>query len=371
MTCLVFVHGVNTRSVPTYLAEVAVRDQLFRDVALEGTGTVVNSRWGDLVTTWSWNQASLPTQAQAKQDEPFALGAGPGAKPDGPSNRVATFAGKVPHEAIDEVFVQLVDRAVQEQRQLTAAELRDFKAATAYLGEGDEDPARPLPPFTAPSDDLFVRELRTLLDGGDAAYGLVDPLKALVKGLADRAANAASGAALGLARGGLNDRIGRFLGDVFTYLQDHGPNRASIREEVIGLLKDAPAGGKLVAVGHSMGGIILYDLLSDPDNPLGELKVDLLVTVGSQVGVFEEMKLFRGSSPAYSALHKNRVPALTKAGRWLNVYDPLDALSFRCSDVFEGVEDFVFRDTTSLLDAHSAYFKRPRFFARLARRLAP
>ena len=118
---------------------------------------------------------------------------------------------------------------------------------------------------------------------GTAAYGLVDPLTDLVKGLADRIGNAASGVALDLARGGLNDRIGRFLGDVFTYLQDRGPARAKIRQEVLGKLKDgATRGDKLVAVGHSMGGIILYDLLSDPDKPLGDLKLDLLVTVNSR-----------------------------------------------------------------------------------------
>ena len=118
---------------------------------------------------------------------------------------------------------------------------------------------------------------------GTAAYGLVDPLTDLVKGLADRIGNAASGVALDLARGGLNDRIGRFLGDVFTDLQDRGPARAKIRQEVLGKLKDgATRGDKLVAVGHSMGGIILYDLLSDPDKPLGDLKLDLLVTVNSR-----------------------------------------------------------------------------------------
>ncbi len=370
MTSLVFVHGVNTRSTEAYRAEVAIRDQLFRDVALGGNGTIINSSWGDLVLTWRWSQASLPTPMDFEQDKAFALGPRQGPGAGTPSSRVAAFAARAPHEAIDELFVQLVETALLEKRSLTAAELGDFVAASAYLSKLDD--GEPLPPFAAQSDELFAKELRAKLSGGDAGYGLVDPLKNLVKGFADRIGNAASGAVLDLVRGGLNERFGRFLGDVFTYLQDGGANREKIREEVTAKLRaGAAAGEKLVVVGHSMGGVILYDLLSDPKRPLGDLHIHLLVTVGSQVGVFEEMKLFSSSLPAYSAANQNRVPPLSSVSRWLNVYDPVDPLSFRCSGIFEGVEDFVFSSTTSLLDAHSAYFKRPRFFARLARRLQP
>lgn len=369
MTTVVFVHGVNTRSTEAYRAEVKVRDQLFLEVGLGGKGAVINSSWGDRVTTWAWNQASLPTAADIKKDAPYALGSAAAPKTGSPSNTVASFARTAPQEAVDELFIQLVDKALGLKKTLTPAELADFKAATAYLGK--DDAAEPKP-FTAQSDELFAQELRKRITDGDAGYGLFDPLAGLVKGFADRLGNAASGVALDLTRGGLNDRIGRFLGDVFTYLQERGPTRALIREEVIGKLKEgANKGDTLVAVGHSMGGIILYDLLSDPDKPLGDLKLDLLVTVGSQVGVFEEMKLFQSSSPEYSAALDNRVPPLAKVGRWLNVYDPVDMLSFRCSPIFEGVEDFPFTSTTSLVDAHSAYFKRPRFFARFAARLSP
>jgi hypothetical protein len=259
MTALVFVHGVNTRSTEDYLAEVKVRDQLFLQIGLGGNGAVINSSWGDLVTTWAWNQASLPSGADIKKDSPYALGSVAAPKTGSARNTVASFARTAPQEAVDELFVQLVDKVLRERRTLTVGELGDFKAAAAYLAQGDTaQPQR----FTAPSDELFAKELRTrMARAGTAAYGLVDPLTDLVKGLADRIGNAASGVALDLARGGLNDRIGRFLGDVFTYLQDRGPARAKIREEVLGKLKDgATTDDKLVAVGHSMGGIILCDL---------------------------------------------------------------------------------------------------------------
>jgi hypothetical protein len=370
MTSLVFVHGVNTRSTAAHLAAVKVRDQLFLEVGLGGNGTIINSGWGDLVTTWSWDEASLPTPDDVRKDAPYALGTVAAPKAGAPTSAVAAFARSSPREAVDEVFVQLIDQALLEQRTVTDDELRDFKGAVTYLGK--EEVAQPKL-FTARSDELFARELRSRIsEGGAATYGLLDPLTKCIKGFADRIGNAASGVAVDLARGGLNDRIGRFLGDIFTYLQDQGPTRQMIRQEIIGKLQEGTArGDKLVAVGHSMGGVILYDLLSDPAKPLGNIRVDLLVTVGSQVGVFEEMKLYRSSSPAFSAASKNRVPALPNVSRWLNVYDPVDMLGFRCSPIFEGVEDFVFSSTTSLLDANTAYFKRPRFFARFAARLKP
>jgi hypothetical protein len=120
-----------------------------------------------------------------------------------------------------------------------------------------------------------------------------------------------------------------------------------------------------------MGGVILYDMLTDPDGaglPAG-FKVDVLATVGSQVGVFEEFKLYASSSSAYSATHQNKVPFPAKVDSWINVFDPVDLLSFRCEPVFEGVKDYMFSSATGLASAHTAYFKRPKFHARLKVRL--
>jgi hypothetical protein len=54
---------------------------------------------------------------------------------------------------------------------------------------------------------------------------------------------------------------------------------------------------------------------------------------------------------------------------WWNVYDPVDLLSFRCEPIFQDVRDFEFSSATGLIDAHTSYFKRPRFYARLRQRL--
>ncbi len=122
----------------------------------------------------------------------------------------------------------------------------------------------------------------------------------------------------------------------------------------------------LVVVAHSMGGNIVYDILSHDRR---ELRVELLVTVGSQVGLFEELKLFRASDPDVPERRHGplRVPALTNVGRWINVLDRADPLAFAASPVFDGAEDLVFG--TGAWWAHGAYTTCPQFHYRLAARV--
>ncbi|RBL82836.1 hypothetical protein DDE05_34685, partial [Streptomyces cavourensis] len=93
------------------------------------------------------------------------------------------------------------------------------------------------------------------------------------------------------------------------------------------------AGLPLVVVAHSMGGNIVYDVLSHfrPD-----LTVDTLVTVGSQVGLFEELKLFGASRPEINGETGGRVPLPPGLGRWINVVDHSDLLAYRVGPIFDG-----------------------------------
>jgi len=128
--------------------------------------------------------------------------------------------------------------------------------------------------------------------------------------------------------------------------------------DAIRTVQDDRPGEALVVVTHSMGGNVLYDLLTDfaPD-----LELDAWVSVGGQVGQFEEMKLFRRSDPDLGAPHK--VSGLApRVGTWLNVYDPADALSFRAEPIFADARDALFKTGASVFKAHGDYFKRPRFY---------
>ena len=137
--------------------------------------------------------------------------------------------------------------------------------------------------------------------------------------------------------------------------------------------------GSLVLMGHSMGGVILYDVLSDPkamadlEQRLGApLAVDLFVTVGSQVALFEELKLFQASDDRYGEKGKppfDRVPKPSTVKTWWNVYNRMDVLSFLTKPVFTGVEDFAVDTMAGVQTAHSAYFTNMLFYERLASRI--
>jgi hypothetical protein len=119
-----------------------------------------------------------------------------------------------------------------------------------------------------------------------------------------------------------------------------------------------------------MGGNIIYDILSyfEPD-----LRVDILVTVGSQVGLFEEMKIFRlrkADIPDPKDPTKVRMPKPAGLNRWLNVYDLNDVLSFGASEIFENAQDYPYSTGGGLILAHTSYFTRPSFHDHLGKRLA-
>ncbi|MEU2689785.1 hypothetical protein ABZ654_39120 [Streptomyces hygroscopicus] len=161
------------------------------------------------------------------------------------------------------------------------------------------------------------------------------------------------------------------MGDVMGYFAERGtletPGR--IVERISGSLDEAARdaalrGEPLVVLAHSMGANIVHDVLSHfrPD-----VRVDLLVTVGTQVGLFEELKLFASSDHKVPNARCPKVAALQNVGRWLNVLDRSDPLAFAAAPVFAGAEDLVFR--TGAWWAHGGYLTSCDFHARLARRV--
>lgn len=166
--------------------------------------------------------------------------------------------------------------------------------------------------------------------------------------------------------------VATFFGDVFEYLDKRGtPEQpGEIPAVVVKDLRRAAAAvtdkdPHLVVVGHSLGGVIAYDLLT---SFVPTVHARAFVTVGSQVGLFEELKLFLGSDRAVPAAG---VPRLARPGavdHWINVFDHNDLLSYRVEPLVDGVDEFRYA-TGELLTAHGAYFGQPRFHQRLAERL--
>jgi hypothetical protein len=134
--------------------------------------------------------------------------------------------------------------------------------------------------------------------------------------------------------------------------------------------KIARDGEPLVVLTHSMGGQLVYDAVTHflPNDPARQhIKIDFWCATASQVGFFEELKLFL-EKPSTQLPQKTPFPS-GNLGCWWNLWDHNDFISFTARDVFEGVDDESFHTGASLVGAHSAYLKRPRFFRRLANKL--
>lgn len=404
---LVFVHGVANRAGTDYDAGAATRDALFRQFLLQGHSRsdgapiqIVNPYWGELGGKLHWNGASLPLE------EFQALGAHDAAL-------VELDAGAAPardlgSEAADEPILAVARRSLVEAvdllwsasaitsgqqpdsqaRETDAAELAALAAPVhAYAA------TNPHPGWLSAvhSDQEFLTRLEREVDAARTAIpgvqdapagpppneweglGIGSAWQVLRRG-ADRLARAVVSMvgreASDRLRPAVVPSLSRFLGDVFVYLHQQSDAAGPIRDLVGAAIRTAAAAATdtdpLVVVAHSMGGNITYDLLS---RELSDVPVPVLVTAGTQVGFFEELKLFRSSDPGIPAPGTaQKVPRPDNIGRWVNIFDYSDVLGFEIGSVIDGVEDYSYQ-TGSLLKAHSQYFLQPSFHERLAARV--
>jgi len=148
--------------------------------------------------------------------------------------------------------------------------------------------------------------------------------------------SATTAPAVRAVRGLMAHQMPLLVGDVTAYLARRAPGPI-VRAVLSDLEKAAAAAGPLVVVAHSMGGTIVHDILTyfRPD-----LEVHALITIGSQVGLFEELKLFAASRSDIPGAGGHRVPMPNGVERWINVVDPADPLAFQTEAVFDGPSDY-------------------------------
>lgn len=375
MVQLVFVHGVANRDNAEYQAGIKLRDSLFQSLAFPGlTATIYNAYWGRFGAEPVWKNASLPGNGKVKTfGIQNAIGGGQNIAPTLQSGDAFLTNQSSFSAAVDALFIEIVTSAEQEGRLLTASELSFFRNAGAYA----EANPKPLWFKSGMKDVDFIMQLRgSIADPNQpGTFAITDPITNAAKSVVNRARNLFSTGLTELFRDDLNAAIGRFIGDVFVYLKD-GPKRESIRAAIAAELMKAYAAKApdeaVVVVGHSLGGVILVDMLTDPNYAgLNGFRANLLMTVGSQPGFFEELKLFASSQANCGPGQQiEKAPGPANVDHWWNVFDPVDILSFRSSPIFESAEDFEFSSLTGLSDAHSSYFKRPSFYQRMKKRLA-
>lgn len=149
----------------------------------------------------------------------------------------------------------------------------------------------------------------------------------------------------------MQDYAAPFLADVAFYLR-HGE---TFREYVSAQLRELEP--PIVAVGHSLGGVILVDLLSQ-DN---ETDIELLVTAGTQAPLLYALRALEHLTPDD--------PASTPFTPWLNFYNPNDFLSFCAKPLFPDtpgiVEEKIEPKGIPFPAAHSAYWMENRIYERI------
>ncbi|MFI1163581.1 hypothetical protein ACH4UM_08190 [Streptomyces sp. NPDC020801] len=201
--------------------------------------------------------------------------------------------------------------------------------------------------------------------------------------------------ALGGDTRGVGDRLGRALGASARLVERTGGSRlvvsrrSPISERSLGFSADilsylvrgeavrayvADLARRLsppvVLLGHSLGGIIAFDLLAGragggrrpAATAAPEAAVHQLITVGSQVPLLYEL----------DALPSRPYGTGLPAGfpDWLNVYDPRDLLSFVGEEIFGShVRDVEVDNGQPVSAAHSAYWANPRLYEVLAEAL--
>ena len=373
MAQLVFVHGVATRDTPEYRAAIANRDTLFRELLFTDRDVEIHSpMWGQFVP--AINQKVFDTDQGATTysvnlGDTIGLGAGLAGGAIDPTDGAAgdvtigAIGKQDPVAALDAICSEIADRAERGKRELLPKEIFAVQKAAELIDNGKAGQI-----FSGGASSSSIADMLTA--DAPAEFGIGSTILDAVNKVTDYVRNAVSTLGFGAIRGKLTPAVGLFLGDVFVYLQD-GEIRQKIRAEVRSMLIQAHAAAKagkgpLVIVGHSMGGVILVDMLANPGAAQlpDDLLVDALLTVGSQPGFFATLDLLAHNPPDGSARRK---PDCVR--NWFNVFDPIDPLAFRTDMIFKDAEDFAFNSVAGITEAHSKYFQRPQFYARSRKRL--
>ena len=384
---LVFVHGVATRPKPEYLAEVKQRSALFRQLVLHPDAEVLNPDWGShavkFTETLPWLPKPTGTQAYGAGDAvatPGQLGLSALAEADVSEAVDLAISGMLEQAVLDAGKQQNPDLAAKPELVALAA------AAATYLEIKAPEDGEPVgeDSLGGKTDAAFAAALEGQLKqaGELQAYGgLGDWLKSGFSAIGGWVGNGLSDAALKAKRADLSKAVAFFLGDIFVYLRQRdvvGSDGVAERlfkpildDLIAGFKAPRKAGEPFVVVGHSLGGVLLFDLLTDQASlerlaaEAPGFKIDVLTTVGSQPGFFADLLLYTGKAKVGAKLDK---PAMVAV--WHNVFDYTDVFSFLAKPAFEGVEDFGYNSSVDLLAAHTAYFKKPSFYQRMRKRLA-
>lgn len=373
MAQLVFIHGVNTRRAPNptaYDSAVTSRRNAFLKECFEGgTHGFFDPYWGGHGAEPDLGGLYLVVEGDS------ALNIGGASTPLAPDLR-----GKLLLEAAREDFDGVLNTLALVLGESEVTRPDGLRIADYLAGRDNGQESTGAPGWLADpamiSDDVFLQRLDQELPKksteGVALGGLGSPLKTAGRKIVGAVIGVIDGPAERLARQ-VTPMIARFFGDVFVYLRE-GERRHSIQaivtQDLVAAAREARTNNEpLIVVGHSMGANIFYDMITDPewqtsiDAELGfPFRADLFLSVGTQLGLFEELDLFKSSVPG-------QAPFPTRLHHWWHVYNRMDVLCFAAKGIFAGIKQFRIDTRANIVEAHGAYFSSPVLFRRLRRRL--
>lgn len=380
---IVFVHGVNNRDGEAYRENENARNGFLREIIAPALGlkgdalSIYSPYWGKFGSEFAWEMAVLPNpedrfESFGADTDAEARGRVAGLLAESRSDvNILAEARRDLSSTVDLLYASAMAGATSEAEARRLA--RSYQLAAEYARK------TPHPDWvSAATLDNFADQLIFQTDAENVesfgAGGILDSLKEALGRLINAAQDATTAVAGRLLRKKLNVTVTRLAGDAFVYLARRGTIEAPGKIvatvlEALHQANDKRSGDddKLVVIAHSFGGEIMYDILTHfaPDLP-----VDCLITVGSQVGLFEELKLYIASKAELPPdPPKGRVVRPASLKRWLNVFDTNDVLSYRLSPVVADVTDFYYDTGYSSFSAHGGYFMRPSFYRRMAARL--
>ncbi len=282
---LIFIHGVTVRSGVENNKDRLVRDALFRRLVFPSLFSdpsnveISNPCWGDKAAKFYWNYASLPTgneETFGTEDELAGLILG-------------TFLGKAPPSA-STILLEVARHSMQDVVDLlwmvSSAQVNDVQKADEFAQfavHASNYVWRYPPPGWLEglrNDEEFLNQFtyelqhyqETLSDHlVNIGSGLLRQGRAHLQNLVRQFGQRASDVFVNTSRQSLHKKFALFLGDIFVYLTNRGtPEKPG--EIVATLLKsldqavqrqrEVAADSKLIIVAHSMGGNIIYDILT-------------------------------------------------------------------------------------------------------------
>jgi len=389
---VVFVHGVANRREGDGTAfdrDVANRSQLLSKITFDGKAKVRNPYWGDHGGRLRYDGACVPTADGAEtlgEEKTLEVLGDPAAKSGPKGNQLLTIARKPATDGSElsgkEQLIDLIVSGMDQSENDTEESYGEaVKILSEYAKEGDwtwldsvntdaELIDELLPQVNAFQQQRETEKVKESLGAFDFLGKISDGFKKAVGSVVDRL----SDKFMLKAKSAMTVGAAKFIGDAFVYLNSRGAATAPNEITKIALADITAAwneaqknGEKLVLVGHSFGGTVIWDILTHHRDllPAGFF-ADAVVTGGTQVGLFMELDVY-GQKLSVKPPAKTAKP--DNFGIWLNSYDFADPLGFRLEPMLEGAHDFQFNTGGSLINAHNLYFGLPSYYTRLKVRL--